>query len=109
MSDACKTLNKSAVILACHEPTRKVLIPLLLGALVKYNLMDQFSKVVKGFVNGVNIVKRFGDMKKVTSFSLRSLCKTVLQVRSFFFSKPTLAYSGRSIILASHPILLIPR
>ena len=82
MSDACKTLNKSAVILACHEPTRKVLIPLLLGALVKYNLMEQFSKVVKGFVNGVNIVKRFGDMNKVTSFSLRSLCKTVLQVRT---------------------------
>ena len=36
------------MILACHEPTRKVLIPLLLGALNKYKLMDQFKEVVKG-------------------------------------------------------------
>ncbi len=70
--------GEHGVLLACHEPTRKVLVPLLLEAVSKYNLADEFSAVVKGFVNGVSLVQRFGDMQRVTSFSLRSLCKTVL-------------------------------
>jgi maternal-effect protein exuperantia len=70
--------SSSGVLLACHEPTRKVLVPLLLEALVKYNLVEEFCSVVKGFVNGAAVVQKYGDMQKVTSFSLRSLCKTVL-------------------------------
>jgi len=31
--------NKDGVLLACHEPTRKVLVPLLLEALYRYNLV----------------------------------------------------------------------
>ena len=92
--------GKSKVILACHEPNRKVLVPLLLESLYKYNLMEEFKSVVAGFANGVHVVGTFGDKEKVmsntifvrfakvlsipnsnlqiTSLSLRSLCKTVL-------------------------------
>lgn len=31
--------SKDGVVLACHEPTRKVLVPLLLEALYRYNLV----------------------------------------------------------------------
>lgn len=40
--------------------------------------MPEFQAVVKGFVNGLHVVQKFGDPSKVTSLSLRSLCKTVL-------------------------------
>jgi len=71
--------KSEGVLLACHEPTRKVLVPLLLEALHKYNLVDDFCAVVAGFVNSAAMVQKFGDLSKVTSLSLRSLCKTVLQ------------------------------
>lgn len=70
--------ESDGVILVCHEPNRKVLVPLLLEALYKYNLMEQFKKTVVGFVNGVSVVAKYGDKSKITSNSLRSLCKTVL-------------------------------
>ena len=35
--------------------------------------------MVAGFVNSAAMVQKFGDLSKVTSLSLRSLCKTVLQ------------------------------
>ena len=38
--------GKDGVLLACHEPNRKVLVPLLLEALYKYNLLDQFNETV---------------------------------------------------------------
>jgi len=66
------------VILVSHEPQRKVLGPLLLEALYKYNLMEAFKKVVKGFCNSTSVVSSLGDNSKITSLSLRSLCKTVL-------------------------------
>lgn len=69
---------KDGVLLACHEPTRKVLVPLLLEAVNKYNLVADFTATVKGFVNTVHAVHKFGNMEKITSMSLRSLCKTVL-------------------------------
>ena len=31
--------SRDGVVLVCHEPTRKVLVPLLLEALYKYNLV----------------------------------------------------------------------
>ncbi len=31
--------SKDGVLLVCHEPTRKVLVPLLLEALYRYNLV----------------------------------------------------------------------
>ena len=45
-----KTLSgKNGVLLACHEPNRKVLVPLLLEALYKYNLLDQFNETVSKY------------------------------------------------------------
>jgi len=66
------------VILICHEPERKVLVPLLIQALHKYNLIDSFNSVVKGFCNSSEAISDLGDQDKITSLSLRSLCKTVL-------------------------------
>jgi maternal-effect protein exuperantia len=34
--------SKDGVLLVCHEPTRKVLVPLLLEALYRYNLVNNF-------------------------------------------------------------------
>jgi len=70
--------ESDGVILICHEPQRKVLVPLLLEALYKYNLLPAFTNVVKGFCNTSTVVSELGDKGKITSLSLRSLCKTVL-------------------------------
>jgi maternal-effect protein exuperantia len=70
--------ESDGVILICHEPQRKVLVPLLLEALYKYNLLPAFTTVVKGFCNTSTVVSELGDKEKITSLSLRSLCKTVL-------------------------------
>jgi len=70
--------ESDGVILICHEPQRKVLVPLLLEALYKYNLLPAFTNVVKGFCNTSTVVSELGDKEKITSLSLRSLCKTVL-------------------------------
>ena len=39
--------GKDGILLACHEPNRKVLVPLLLEALYKYNLLEQFNETVR--------------------------------------------------------------
>jgi len=73
-----KAKKDGGVLLACHEMTRKFLVPLLLEAVHKYQLFDQFQATVKGFVNGVHVVEKLGSKDVITSYSLRSLCKTVL-------------------------------
>ena len=70
--------SHDGVILVSHEPQRKVLGPLLLEALYKYHLLDSFNAVVKGFCNSSSAISALGDSSKITSLSLRSLCKTVL-------------------------------
>ena len=55
-----------------------MLISLLIQALQKYNLISSFSGIVQGFCNSVDIINELGDKTKITSLSLRSLCKTVL-------------------------------
>ena len=70
--------STDGVILVSHEPQRKVLGPLLLEALYKYHLLDSFNAVVKGFCNSSPAISALGDSLKITSLSLRSLCKTVL-------------------------------
>ena len=57
----------------------QVLVPLLLQALYKYNLVSSFSKVVAGFCNTPEAISELGDSARITSLSLRSLCKTVLE------------------------------
>lgn len=66
----------NGVILVCHE-TRKVITPLLIEALRKYNLFDAFKHVVKGFANGYNIAEE-KCAKSVRSFSLRTLSRMLL-------------------------------
>ncbi|TRY67143.1 hypothetical protein TCAL_02954 [Tigriopus californicus] len=78
LTQAQAACQSEGVLLVCHEPARKVLVPLLLEALSKYKLTESFKAVVKGFANGSHVVKAFGDKDKITSYSLRSLCKTVL-------------------------------
>ena len=51
---------------------------MLLEALYKYNLLPSFTNVVKGFCNSSAAISKLGDRTKITSLSLRSLCKTVL-------------------------------
>ena len=70
--------SSDGVVLVSHEPQRKVLGPLLLEALYKYHLLDSFNDVVKGFCNSSSAISALGDSSKITSLSLRSLCKTVL-------------------------------
>jgi len=62
-----------------HDQTRDVHVGLLLLALTRYNLVQQFSNIVKGFCNSVNVISDLGDKSVITSLSLRSLCKTVLK------------------------------
>ncbi|KAJ9592022.1 hypothetical protein L9F63_001461, partial [Diploptera punctata] len=64
------------VILISHEP-RKVAAPLLLESLRKYNLLERFSAVVKGFANGYAIAE-VKCAKTVRSFSLRTLSRVLL-------------------------------
>jgi len=46
--------------------------------LYKYNLLSAFTNIVKGFCNTFTVVSELGDKTKITSLSLRSLCKTLL-------------------------------
>jgi len=64
------------VILVSYEP-RKVAAPLLLEALHKYNLLERFSAVVKGFANGYSMAE-IKCAKTVRSFSLRTLSRVLL-------------------------------
>jgi len=79
LKEAKQKTQTEGVILVCHEPAaRKVLIPLFLEALRRYSLFESFSEVVVAFANSVKVVEQFADSSKVTSLSLRSLCKTLL-------------------------------
>ena len=75
----------------------QVLVPLLLEALYKYNLLATFSGVVKGFCNTCTAISELGDKQKITSLSLRSLCKTVLGDTSL----PTASALERSEVLVA--------
>nr|CAD7412360.1 unnamed protein product [Timema poppensis] len=64
------------VLLVSHEP-RKCAPALLLESLRRYNLVDRFMSVVKGFVNSYTIAE-LKCAKTVKSFSLRTLSKVLL-------------------------------
>jgi len=68
--------SADGVILVSHE-LRKVAAPLLLEALYKYNLLERFCAVVKGFVNGYQVAE-IKCAKTVRSFSLRTLSRVLL-------------------------------
>jgi len=78
LKEAQVKTQSDGIILVSHEPARKVLIPLFLEAIRRYDLFEAFSDVVVAFANSVKVVEKFAESDKVTSFSMRSLCKTLL-------------------------------
>ncbi|XP_017893183.1 maternal protein exuperantia [Ceratina calcarata] len=64
------------VILVYHEP-RKVIPAMLLESLKKYNLLDRFKQIVKGFANGFNVAEvKYANI--VRAYTLRMLSRTLL-------------------------------
>lgn len=78
LREAKEKSKTDGVVLVCHEPARKVLVPLFLEALRRYHLLQAFGEVVVAFTNSVKVAEKYADSEKVTSYSLRSLCKTIL-------------------------------
>lgn len=66
----------TGIILLCHE-TYELAPLLLLEALRRYNLVDRFSELVKGFANCFAFVKQKCE-QSVQSFSLKILSKILL-------------------------------
>ncbi|XP_012273305.1 maternal protein exuperantia [Orussus abietinus] len=64
------------IILVYHEP-RKVIPAMLCESLKKYNLLDKFNQIVKGFANGFNIAEA-KCTGTVNTFSLRTLSRVLL-------------------------------
>jgi len=79
LEEAKEITKTEGIVLVCHEPARKVLVPLFMESLRRYGLFESFGQVVVAFANSVKVVEKYaGDSGKVTSYSLRSLCKTIL-------------------------------
>ncbi|XP_047114653.1 maternal protein exuperantia [Schistocerca piceifrons] len=68
--------TKQSLILVSHE-NQKLASSLLLEALRKYNLLDRFCAVVKGFVNGFSVAE-VKCAKTVKAFTLRTLSRVLL-------------------------------
>ena len=68
LKEAQVKTQSDGIILVCHEPARKVLIPLFLEAIRRYDLYAAFSDVVVAFANSVKVVEKFAESDKVTSF-----------------------------------------
>lgn len=63
------------VILVYHEP-RKVIPAMLLESLKKYDLLDRFKQIVKGFANGFNVAEaKYANA--VRAYTLRMLSRTL--------------------------------
>lgn len=86
--------DSDGIILVAHEQIEEkvILAPLLLQSMERYNLVDKFNTLVKGFCNSADVISELGSKEEITSLSLRSLCKTVLQDTSL----PTRSASHRS-------------
>lgn len=63
------------IILVYHEP-RKIIPAMLIESLKKYNLLERFKQIVKGFANGFNIAE-VKCVNTVRAFSLRMLSQTL--------------------------------
>ncbi|XP_076755168.1 maternal protein exuperantia [Xylocopa sonorina] len=63
------------IVLVYHEP-RKVIPAMLLESLKKYNLLERFKQIVKGFANGFNVAEvKCANTSR--AFSLRTLSRTL--------------------------------
>ncbi|EFA07494.1 maternal protein exuperantia-1 [Tribolium castaneum] len=72
------------IILIYHE-IRKASPGMLLEVLRRYNLLERFAKIVKGFANGFNIAQA-KCAKTTKSFSLRVMAKVLLNREDEDFS-----------------------
>ena len=68
LKEAKERAKVDGIILVCHEPARKVRIPLFLEALRRYNLLESFNEVCVAFANSVKVVEKFAESGKVTSY-----------------------------------------
>jgi maternal-effect protein exuperantia len=68
LKEAKEKSKTDGVVLVCHEPARKVLVPLFLEALRRYNLLEAFDEVVVAFANSVKVAEKYADSEKVTSY-----------------------------------------
>lgn len=63
------------IILVYHEP-RKVIPAMLIESLKKYNLLERFKQIVKGFANGFNIAE-VKCANTVRAYTLRTLSQSL--------------------------------
>ena len=88
---------KDGIILIYHE-FRKTSPGMLLEALRRYNLIDRFSKIVKGFANGFNVaaVKCKNSTK---SFSLRVMSRMLLNKEDDFGNAVDRAQASYEVVV----------
>lgn len=84
------------IILVYHEP-RKVIPAMLIESLKKYNLLEGFKQIVKGFANGFNVAE-VKCTNTVHSFSLRTLSKTLLNQEKQLDNAKNRAYLALQIV-----------
>lgn len=73
-----KNPNTDGIVLLYHEE-RKFIPYMILQSLVKYGMLDRFTKTVKSFVNSFNLAKSsIGDTKH---YSLRNLSKILSKAK----------------------------
>ncbi|XP_064547075.1 maternal protein exuperantia [Drosophila montana] len=73
-----KNPNSDGIVLLYHEE-RKFIPYMILQSLVKYGMLDRFTKTVKSFVNSFNLAKSsIGDTKH---YSLRNLSKILSKAK----------------------------
>ncbi|KRG03997.1 maternal protein exuperantia isoform X2 [Drosophila mojavensis] len=73
-----KNPNADGIVLLYHEE-RKFIPYMILQSLVKYGMLDRFTKTVKSFVNSFNLAKStVGDTKH---YSLRNLSKILSKAK----------------------------
>lgn len=76
LENVCKKSGKNGVLLICHE-SYKFNPHLLIKSLLKYDLLERFSSIVKGFVDCHTFAKKKCEQTMV-SFSIRILSKVLL-------------------------------
>lgn len=79
------------IILVYHEP-RKVIPAMLIESLKKYNLLERFKQIVKGFANGFNIAE-VKCANTVRAYTLRTLSQSLFNQVSKIFLKYYASYT----------------
>ncbi|KAF7993412.1 hypothetical protein HCN44_009998 [Aphidius gifuensis] len=72
-----KVKGESDGIILIHHEARKINPAILMNTLTKYNLLDEFCHIVKGFANGFDITKAKCD-NTIRYYSVRILSRVLL-------------------------------